>query len=193
MELFCSGNDTILEHQHAGRCKVLLVDYVHGEITVELGDAFSLCPVNNLTSINLTTEIFQPYLMPKMDIVRCPKDKVNRSDSFFSSQSGPISCLSSATQLTYMVDGIYGVSSLPSFCVVLYNNLTVPFTDNRIDDDYSNLGKGLVEHFNATLVYYVPGVTDECKICEAEGKQCAATKSFCTHNSKSKSLSAETG
>lgn len=192
MELFCSGNETLLEHQNVGRCKVLFVDYVNGEITVELGDAFSFCPVNNLTSINLTTEIFQPYGMRKMDLVSCQKDKITQYFSF-NPEGGPISCLSNATQLTYMVNGIYTVSSLPYYCVVLSNNLSVPYTDTWIYDDYSDLGKGLVEHFNVTLVYYVPGVTDECKICEAEGKQCAATKSFCTHNSKSKSLSAETG
>ncbi|KAF3332723.1 putative receptor-like protein kinase [Carex littledalei] len=195
MELFCSGNETLLEHQNAGRCKVLFVDYVNSEITVELGDAFSLCPINNLTSINLTTENFRPYRMIEMDILSCPKDKVNQSDIVFSNTIfAPLSCLSNSTQLTYMVFGIYEISSLPSFCVVLYNNLSIPDIDELhngwIFDDYSDLWKGMVrlKHFNVTLIYYVPGVTDECKICEAEGKQCAATKSFCTHKSRNGKL-----
>lgn len=191
MELFCSGNNTILQHPNAGHGKVLFIDYISGGITVELGDAFSFCPINNLTSINLTAEIFRPYLMYRMDIVCCPKDKVNQSDFFFTTQNGPISCLSNTTQLTYMVDGIYAISILPSFCVVLSNNRSVPF--NWILDNYFDLGTGVAKYLNATLAWYVPGVTDECKICEAKGKQSAATESFFTHNSKSKSLSPTTG
>ncbi|KAJ3685995.1 hypothetical protein LUZ61_015159 [Rhynchospora tenuis] len=186
MELSCSGKHTILKHPNVGRCKVIFIDYIRGEITVELGDAFSFCPINNLTSMNLTTEIFKPYRLYKMDMVSCPKDKVNQTDSFFGSESGPIPCLSNTTQLTYMVDGINAISNLPSFCVVLANNISVPATDvfnnNWIWDNYSDLGKGAETHFNATRVWHVSGISDKCKICEAAGKQCAAT-TFCMHNS----------
>ncbi|KAJ3692433.1 hypothetical protein LUZ60_012783 [Juncus effusus] len=179
MELSCLGNNTILNHPTAGPCKVKTIDYTHGEITVQLNQTVSLCPVQNFTSLNLTTPLYKPYLTTTMDLVQCPKAQVDQPGSFMSLMYGPIPCLSNSSQEAYFADGTNAISNLPSFCTVLLNNLNMPrANDVNINNGPNALGKGMQVHLNVTLIW---SGGEGCKACEVAGKQCSGTKSFCAH------------
>jgi Wall-associated receptor kinase galacturonan-binding len=172
MELSCLGNETILQLPNVGQCKVLDIDYNIGYITVELGEAFSLCAYQKLGSINFTSAVYQVETESK-NLISCTKDLVNKSSFLLENSEGPVECFSNFSQLAYFISGYYYLDSIPSFCTVLLNNITFPYSGYKNDS------------VDVTLTWFVPDITNRCIACESENKHCAGTKTFCPHKSKS--------
>jgi Wall-associated receptor kinase galacturonan-binding len=172
MELSCLGNETILQLPNVGPCKVLDIGYKFGYITVELGEAFSLCAYQKLGSINFTSAEYQVYQPPwpygSMNLINCPRSLVNESSAPSIYSDGPVDCLSNSSQLAYFLDGGEILDDIPSFCTVLQNNITFPFYFERSNHSVY-----------VSLTWSVPGITKKCLTCERENKHCAGTKSFC--------------
>ncbi|KAJ3692435.1 hypothetical protein LUZ60_012785 [Juncus effusus] len=183
MELTCSGNNTILNHPTAGMCKVKTIDYIQGLITIQLKRTVSLCLIQNLTSLNLTTPLYTPFSTTTMYLVQCSKTQVNQLDQFspfFWFSTGPILCLSNSNQQAYLFERSGAIFDLPSFCTVLLNNVSIPNVSDNFSfyDNLEYLRYGMHTHLNVTLMW---SGGEGCQACEVAGKQCSGTKSFCVH------------
>ncbi|XP_072961261.1 rust resistance kinase Lr10-like [Typha angustifolia] len=181
MELSCWGSDTVLVLPQLGTYNVTAIDYVNGGITIKLWDSWPRCPLQNLSSINLTTTVYQPRVNEEFSLLGCPReDNTSSGDDLI----GPIECMSSANQLIYAVDSEADVSVLPSDCMVVSKGHIIPFgSPHYYEMTLRERVNDFMKYRDPILSWSVPPITHICQVCEAAGKDCgfrsASNQSFC--------------
>nr|CAD1838231.1 unnamed protein product [Ananas comosus var. bracteatus] len=195
MELSCSGNDTVLALPHAGSFIVTTIDYRYGEITIKLGGSCLHGLTGNLGYGNLTASVYEPLESYNISLLGCPR-KWTPADEDYVLIAGPISCLSTASQLVYVVFAYDDFRALPSDCRVIADNLTISFrrmTKSNYDwPTFKEWAPALQERVadlitrgEVTLTWSVPQITDTCVQCEKAKKYCgfssATNQAFCRH------------
>ncbi|XP_020087726.1 rust resistance kinase Lr10-like isoform X2 [Ananas comosus] len=195
MELSCSGNDTVLAFPHAGSFIVTTIDYCYGEITIKLGGSCLHGLTGNLGFGNLTASVYEPLESYNISLLGCPR-KWTPADEDYVLIAGPISCLSTASQLVYVVFAYDDFRALPSDCRVIADNLTISFrrmTKSNYDwPTFKEWAAALKERVadlitcgEVTLRWSVPQITDTCIQCEKAKKYCrfssVTNQAFCPH------------
>ncbi|KAJ3670979.1 hypothetical protein LUZ60_008405 [Juncus effusus] len=198
MELTCSssGNETLLTFPNLGSTKVQFINYREGEITIELGNSWPSCLLQNITMMNLTTVVYQP-LTYQASLLTCPRKFVpNISDEL----TGPVSCLSNSSEFVYVVDAFEFIEKIPSGCTVVRSGIDIllrsylgvkiagQITYEMIVDDF------LVRRLE-TLFWFGTNTTKECMDCELRGTRCGYNlirkEAFCKpHKLNAKIISA---
>jgi hypothetical protein len=179
MELACSGEETILVHPFLGPSKVTAIYYSRFRIKLIPLAALSPCPLQNIISKTIPIqiayeELLHPhrcdiYLYPEkyVTVVYCSRELTPSIDA-----AGPISCLSNATHLLYLLPRYLPMTDLPLSCEVVSDGQVRLPSPN--DEDWSATPNTSVErilkHEEMTLLWQDPW---ECRDCEEKGARCA--------------------
>ncbi|KAJ3692404.1 hypothetical protein LUZ60_012754 [Juncus effusus] len=197
MELTCSssGNETLLTFPNLGSTKVQSINYRLGRIIIELGNSWPSCLLQNITMLNLTTVVYEPY-NNQVSLFTCPKKFVpNISDDL----TGPVSCLSNSSEFVYVVDAYEVIENIPPGCTMLRSGIDILWTDDvKINKQLSRY-EMIVDNFLVrrlvTLYWFQTNTTNECMDCESRGTRCGydliKKEAFCKpHNLNVKIISA---
>lgn len=194
MELSCSGEDTILCHPIMGSCKVTAINYKHGTMKViPLVVSLSHCPIQKIISTSLSTdyedELHTPYVDEHASLLCCSREFTPSTEA--SNFVGPISCLSDACSLSYLVAAQASVSVLPLDCKVVSHGIRIPRSYNKDDEYYEDStfnerANRIINFSETTLAWSVRNFTDVCIQCEQEGRHCGFSSqrsiAFCQHH-----------
>jgi hypothetical protein len=195
LKFACSGQDTILDHQYLGRCKVTAINYSSKLLTIiPLVNSLSSCPLQKLISKSTPFDVSRGYNhLGYATLVSCSKEitpNIDIADYFV----GPISCLGNATQFSYMVDAFLFMSALPLDCKVLSDGLIpIPLHNSRIGPSrFKESTERILSFAEMTISSACP---DRCssynpytceESCELDGGRCAFSsqknQSFCMLN-----------
>ncbi|KAK1661515.1 hypothetical protein QYE76_049674 [Lolium multiflorum] len=179
MELACSGEDTILVHPLLGPCKVTAIYYSRFLIKLIPLAALSPCPLQNIISktipIQIAYEELSPqdlcdiYLYPEeyVTVVYCSRELTPSIDA-----AGPISCLSNATHLLYLLPSFLPMTDLPLSCeVVSDGRVRLPYPSDKDRSATLNTSvERILKYKEMTLMWEEPW---ECRDCEEKGGRCA--------------------
>ncbi|KAJ3692420.1 hypothetical protein LUZ60_012770 [Juncus effusus] len=197
MELTCSssGNETLLTFPNLGSTKVQSIDYKQGEITIELGNSWPSCLLQNITMLNLTTVVYQPYT-DQVSLLTCSKKFVpNISDQL----TGPVSCLSNSSEFVYVVDAHEFIGKIPPGCTVLRSGIEILYNDdvkiNRQLSKFEMIVNNFLLRRLVTFYWFRTNTINECMDCESKGTRCGydliRKEAFCKpHNLNVKIISA---
>ncbi|KAG6479434.1 hypothetical protein ZIOFF_062900 [Zingiber officinale] len=170
LEVSCSKTtgDAIITLPRLGPCKIIKFDTDSVRIKVE-GDEWARCPLQKLSSTNLTGSIYHDYGYDYM-LVNCSSEIATDPDWI----TGPISCLrdGSEGQLVYAADASASMDQLPSGCVTTGIGGPIGYVDGRKFGDQ-------FQGFNQTLQMDVSLNIPEwemCRDCQIEGKQCGFSR-----------------
>lgn len=186
MELLCSEQaDTILVHPNLGLCKVTAIEYRYGIIGVIPLEA-SKCPLRKIMYTNLSTDVYRPYGSDMATVVSCSTE-VRPTDQFIF--AGPIYCLSNTSQFPYLVSSFESMDVLPLDCMVLSNDIWIPYPfNNQSIVGLNETAKGFIAFGEMTFQWSVPNITNVCQDCEIGGRQCGfrseTRQAFCKNHSK---------
>ncbi|GJN06020.1 hypothetical protein PR202_ga23705 [Eleusine coracana subsp. coracana] len=162
MELLCSEQaDTILVHPHLGFCKVVSIMYTYRMISV-IPIADSKCPLQNIITTNLSTEVYTPY-GEEATLISCARELRPKSQVHV---AGPISCLSNRSQLSYLISSVQFMNVLPLDCMVVSNGILIPIQFQNTDTNLNETAKGIIAFGEIALRWSVPNITDVCQECE---------------------------
>ncbi|KAL6847764.1 hypothetical protein ACP4OV_021892 [Aristida adscensionis] len=204
MQLSCSGHDTILDHPVLGSFKVVAIYYRHRVINVTPAGSPLSCPLQKLISTNQSTDMSEPLVLSFGDLYSRTLVLIGSSrDTIATNQDyivGPSSCLSlssNQSQLWYLVDSSYDMSTLPLGCMVVAKGIPIPFSydkdgpiHNTLFHTYRSIFK---ENANRALNFgetafswHLNNITSTCQQCEQRGKYCAFSsnrgQAFCQHH-----------
>ncbi|XP_064935377.1 rust resistance kinase Lr10-like [Musa acuminata AAA Group] len=164
LELSCSGGDAILSLPPLGLCTVISINYYYGEIRIKLGESWSPCPLQKLSSIDLTSSPFYEAYLQALSFVNC-SGKFTPDPAWI---TGPIPCLGNGSHNVYAADSSESMGDLPSVCMVTSSS------DGWIPYD-SGSWEEKVQKFIRTremnLQISVPE-TSICRECEEARKPC---------------------
>ncbi|KAJ3692424.1 hypothetical protein LUZ60_012774 [Juncus effusus] len=178
MTLTCSpNNDTLLTLTNLGSLKVQNVDYHYGIITVELGDSWPSCLLQNITLLDmLSTQIYWPMIPPSVSLVTCEKSFVPKTDFDL---AGPIPCLRSRGSYVYVVAASESMDVLPLDCTVWKKDIDIfRRTYERKSDQpittFKLFADNFLERRLVTLEWFNTKVTSRCRKCQQRGRQCGS-------------------
>jgi hypothetical protein len=177
MQLSCSRDDTILDHHVLGPCKVTKIYYRHRAINVIPLVKPSHCPLQKLTSISLSTDLYkQPQLSDfTPTLVSCSRDFIP-VDQY--SIVGPASCLSNNnnSRFWYLASPFAYMSDLPRDCVAVSRSIPIPFTYDKHGpntDKFNEIANRVIKFGETTFTWDLNNITDVCQQqCEHEGRNC---------------------
>ncbi|XP_020200878.1 rust resistance kinase Lr10 [Aegilops tauschii subsp. strangulata] len=189
MELACSDQDTILVHPSLGRCKVTAIDYPNRHMYITpLVFYSSPCPLKKLFSRSIPIDAYAEnqgpcpdiFLEQNMTLVCCPREFTPSSIDVADSIAGPVSCLSNATNFSYLVDSSGPISILPSDCKVCSDGV-VPIAFNSdlrsmYDDGpppFKSSAERILSFAEIKLEWREMDENIPCLYCEQQGRHCA--------------------
>ncbi|XP_071684010.1 rust resistance kinase Lr10-like [Lolium perenne] len=178
MELVCSGKDTILVHPLLGPCKVIDIYYSHAVIKLVPLAALSPCPLQKLISKTIPIQVANEehthealcdiYYEMYATLVCCSRELTPSIDA-----AGPISCLSNATHLSYLLPSYLPMTDLPLSCEVVSDGLVRLPCPRDVDWSRTTLNS-LVERIIESAEMKLGWENlRECYDCEHKGGRCA--------------------
>nr|XP_051223212.1 rust resistance kinase Lr10-like isoform X3 [Lolium perenne] len=180
MELVCSGKDTILVHPLLGPCKVIHIYYSRLVIKLIPLAALSPCPLQNI--ISKTIPIQMAYEVPSYQhlcdiylypatyviVVYCSRELTPSIDA-----AGPISCLSNATHLLYLLSSYLPMTDLPMSCEVVSDGLVqLPYMSHE-DGSTTTLNTSVERFLESEEMALRWEHSWDCYDCEDKGGRCA--------------------
>ncbi|XP_066312009.1 rust resistance kinase Lr10-like [Miscanthus floridulus] len=212
MKLGCSGDDTILALPAAViQYKVTAIDYKSGTLTIapRVEDSSSSCK-QKLMSASLPRSIIKCEDQDLCSllcghgyatIVSCLRE-FTPSNLAASYIFGPISCLSSTSQFSYLVDGSASMSVLPLDCKVVPDTYFLMMDTHNDDSTFKEQAETILNFSGSRTIdwYYYNRSVDgsgilNCTLCEQGGQPCGfrpdRNQTFCmNHGSHVKVIAA---
>jgi hypothetical protein len=179
MQLSCSGHDTILYHPVLGSCKVTAIFYKDLVINISPHLDSPHCPLQRLTSTNISTDVYKPQKLDVASLVGCSRDSIP-IDLY--GIVGPVACLSNkAIQFWYLVNQNAYMSVLPLECWVVSKDISIPYTSPihsffkfKVDNTatFKYRANRIISVGETAFSWYSNNITSVCQQCEKEGQQC---------------------
>uniref|UniRef100_A0A804RGZ5 RING-type E3 ubiquitin transferase n=1 Tax=Zea mays TaxID=4577 RepID=A0A804RGZ5_MAIZE len=204
MKLGCYGDDTILVLPTVViQYKVTAIDYRHGTLTLapRVDNSSSSCK-QKLMSVSLPRSIIKCENLYPCSllcyfgygmIVSCLRE-FTPSNLAVNYIFGPISCLSSAADFSYLVDRSASMSVLPLDCRVMPDSYFL-MMDTRNDDSTFKEKAETILNFSGSQTTYLYNYPENCTLCEQGGQRCGfnpdRNQTFCiNHGSHVKVIAA---
>jgi hypothetical protein len=195
MKLGCYGDDTILVLPTVViQYKVTAIDYRHGTLTLapRVDNSSSSCK-QKLMSVSLPRSIIKCENLYPCSllcyfgygmIVSCLRE-FTPSNLAVNYIFGPISCLSSAADFSYLVDRSASMSVLPLDCRVMPDSYFL-MMDTRNDDSTFKEKAETILNFSGSKTTYLYNYPENCTLCEQGGQRCGfnpdRNQTFCINH-----------
>jgi hypothetical protein len=186
MELACSGKDTILVHPLLGPCKVTAIYYSRAVIKLIPLPALSPCPLQKLISKTIPLfpvtydehphpALYDIYYEMYATLVCCSRELTPSIDA-----AGPISCLSNATHLSYLLPAYLPMADLPLNCEIVSDGVVrLPDVWEQSDREWqptlNTSVQRILKSAEVQLGWTEPDgpSPQDCYHCEHKGGRCA--------------------
>lgn len=181
LEVSCSSaGEARLTLPRIGSCKLTNIEYSSARITVELGESWKSCPLQQLISVNLTNPIpmFEIYNW-SFTLVSCASE-IEIDQSWI---TGPFSCLGIDGQFVYAASLSASMDNLPPVCSTTANDFALPYYYYYSEEQ--SMVKALERFIQRPYmsVHVTVPEAAACAECEEQGKYCgfnrAKNRPFC--------------